>query len=471
MGLLGATVPVLYAAAAASSARADWPTQRRELLMTAGCDVFISTTTSSESVDLAADAAVDATAIICGDRSSGSDEIEAVAEASARAAARAVASVAASCYANGNGSFRINGLTIAQSEARAYARAYAEGTASAAACNKCSAAAEFIAESWSEIFFDAVVEAETNLQGAANGGSVTAASNTFVEAVAEATVVAYAAVLATASASVDDGCNVELLSLLATGDASDPNEVFCDINVSGIGNTIAQNVVVSAVFEAEAEACEDKASSGGRSAARALARAMAEAISTVVADCAVIGDGFACALGEADIRAMASATADAFARGFVSAVSTCDRPKCTITIEAIVENTESVLAKAASEAYGAACAGSGDSFSINEIQRDIVDATIDALAEAIVEAVVDGDDCSISINVDADVIPSSTCDGKCARNFKKCGGRNFPEVLHCCNDSFKCVKKNNNYMQCREGGRPPANKPGWDGSIVTCGKQ
>lgn len=99
-----------------------------------------------------------------------------------------------SSSADGNGSFRVNGLTIAQSEARAYAEAFATGTVDASVCNRCSAAAQFVARSWSDIFFDAVVEAETALEGAANGGSVTAASNTFVKAVAEATVIAYAAV-------------------------------------------------------------------------------------------------------------------------------------------------------------------------------------------------------------------------------------------------------------------------------------
>ena len=51
------------------------------------------------------------------------------------------------------------------------------------------------------------------------------------------------------------------------------------------------------------------------------------------------------------------ATARAFSRGFVNAVSECDPPRCTITVEALTENTEEVLVKAASEAYGMACAG------------------------------------------------------------------------------------------------------------------
>lgn len=65
----------------------------------------------------------------------------------------------------------------------------------ASVCGKCSAAAEFLAKSWSEIFLQAVAEAEVQLEGAANGKSIKAASNSFVEAVADATVTAYAQVL------------------------------------------------------------------------------------------------------------------------------------------------------------------------------------------------------------------------------------------------------------------------------------
>lgn len=65
---------------------------------------------------------------------------------------------------------------------------------SASVCGKCSAAAEFLAESWSEIFLEAVAEAEVHLEGAADGDSIQAVSNAFVEAVADATVTAYAQV-------------------------------------------------------------------------------------------------------------------------------------------------------------------------------------------------------------------------------------------------------------------------------------
>lgn len=70
----------------------------------------------------------------------------------------------------------------------------AEGTVNATVCGKCNSAAEFLAHSWSEIFLKAVAEAEVHLEASANGNSITAASNAFVESIAEATVSAYAQV-------------------------------------------------------------------------------------------------------------------------------------------------------------------------------------------------------------------------------------------------------------------------------------
>lgn len=82
------------------------------------------------------------------------------------------------------------------------------------------------------------------------------------------------------------------------------------------------------------------------------------------------------------------------------------------------------------------------------------------------QAIVDGDDCSVAINTRADTVAS--CAGECAGNNKKCGGKNFPRVLGCCNDDYLCVKKNNSYMACRRNGTP--RNSDWDGTIVPCSK-
>lgn len=75
-------------------------------------------------------------------------------------------------------------------------------------------------------------------------------------------------VLASASAGVDDDCNASLFTATATGDVRDADETVCDINVSAVSNSVADNVVASAVFEAEAFACEGRAEAGGRAVAR-----------------------------------------------------------------------------------------------------------------------------------------------------------------------------------------------------------
>lgn len=94
--------------------------------------------------------------------------------------------------AEGKASVKINGRSAANAEAHAYAQAYAEAIAESSVCGKCSAAAAFVAESWEHIFLEAVAKAELELSGETNGGSAEIRQTLFVEAVEEATVVAYA---------------------------------------------------------------------------------------------------------------------------------------------------------------------------------------------------------------------------------------------------------------------------------------
>lgn len=88
----------------------------------------------------------------------------------------------------------VNGKSAANAEASAYAEAYASGVAEASVCGKCSAAANFVAESWESIFLKAVASAEVYLSGEANGGTAEARKRDFVENVQDVTVIAYAEV-------------------------------------------------------------------------------------------------------------------------------------------------------------------------------------------------------------------------------------------------------------------------------------
>ena len=187
-----------------------------------------SITTDSHAHQLARAAAVDASAHICGDDVNKDNALAiavstGVAESTARAAATAVANVAAECYASappppqphvhewqhmhvthrhriqntgagGQASFKINGRSAASAEAYAYAEAFASAVTEASVCGKCSAAAEFVAESWEEIFLRAVAESEIYLSESANGGTITRHKHDFVENVHDVTVTAFAAV-------------------------------------------------------------------------------------------------------------------------------------------------------------------------------------------------------------------------------------------------------------------------------------
>lgn len=96
--------------------------------------------------------------------------------------------------AEGQATFVVNGKSAANAEATAYAEAYASGVAEASVCGKCSAAANFVAESWESIFLKAVASAEVILSGEANGGTVEQRKRDFVENVEDVTVIAYAEV-------------------------------------------------------------------------------------------------------------------------------------------------------------------------------------------------------------------------------------------------------------------------------------
>lgn len=118
---------------------------------------------------------------------------------------------------------------------------------------------------------------------------------------------------------------------------------------------------------------------------QAYGKAIAVAISEVLLDCFVKGQGYACAMGQADINAVASvriieirnsalsavvlavmihggawgtvfmqATAEAFASAAVKAVTGCG---CSLSGDALASSLTEVTVKAISDAYGEGCAG------------------------------------------------------------------------------------------------------------------
>lgn len=60
--------------------------------------------------------------------------------------------------------------------------------------------------------------------------------------------------IATAQASVVDGCNAEVLGLGEAGDINDPNSFFCNVQAIAEDNSFSKSVVVEAIAEATAYA-------------------------------------------------------------------------------------------------------------------------------------------------------------------------------------------------------------------------
>eukprot|EP00892_Ulva_mutabilis_P008843 jgi/Ulvmu1/6330/UM029_0038.1 len=417
----------------------------------ASCKLSAFSSSKSESAIVAADAAASASAHICGDdlqddHAHAVAAATAVAEATTRAAATAVANVAADCYASGQASFKINGRSAANAEAYAFAEAYAVAIADASVCGKCSAAADFVAESWEEIFLRAVAEAEVDLEESANGGTVTARKHDFVTHVADVTITAYAAVLVSAQASVAEGCDVGILADVATGDVDDPNVVSCEINASGVDDNIEQDAIAHAVGEAAAYACDGLAVSHTHVAAKAIATAVAKAIATAGISCYVEGKGIACAYAEADIETVAAAHASAFATGYAEAINECG--KCSSSVELMTDAFSDVVVNAATSAYNNVCLDK-DYFHDIKVNTDVEAAHIVAIADAIASAVVDDDECNIEVGGGG--ASATVCEGTCAAKRRQCGGRGMAHTVGCCDVGWSCYQRSqySDYYSCQ----------------------
>jgi len=116
----------------------------------------------------------------------------AVAEATATAAARTVANITSGCVSSGRSSFMVNGRTFAVASATAFATAFASAAAESSACGKCEVAAEFIGETFSNIFIEAVAEAEVNLEKLDPDADPDQIENSLVTDIQEVTIVAFA---------------------------------------------------------------------------------------------------------------------------------------------------------------------------------------------------------------------------------------------------------------------------------------
>lgn len=494
------------------------------------CSITGTGFANSMSQEVGVAVAANATAYICNDPDVLSIESSAVAVAKeiATATATAIAGVTADCTAEGKASFTVDGRSVAQAEAFAIATSFADALIEASVCDICEVAADFVADSFEAIYLNATAVAEVTLEGLANGDKVEATAEAFISRIVSATATAFAKVLVTARADVDEGCTGELVGIV--GGLEDT----CSVNVSATDGSIVMNAETELIVDAIAEACDasEDVNVTISVTAEAIALAMARAIADISASCVIQGETTACVVSEANINATAEAVATAFAFAVTEARSTCDPPLCEVDASVLAEAFSTVLANATSSAVFAQCAGMGDMFSVNVLEEEIVNATITSLSTVLAQASVIGGVCDIDLTVEASTIinpptsnkPSPTppppptptpptptpppmkgnmpsppaptptpppvkakmpspsppppspspppppalpkCGPTCAKNNRQCDGSTFDAPLACCDDKYACVRRNARFSQCRRGGVPGTTS--WDGTIVQC---
>lgn len=360
---------------------------------TARCRITGRGFANSRSAEVGVAVAAQASAYIC-DPDATSSEANAISTATAiaTATATAIASVFGECTAQGNGSFRFNGRSLAQAEAFAIATSFAEALVTANSCGFCNIAADFIADSFENIFISAAAEAEAALSGDAAGGSIEASVDILSETIISASATAYAQVIVAAAVDVDGGCEGSIIGVV--GGMSDT----CSVDVSADDDTLVENADTELIIDLVAEACDadEEVIIEVDVAVTATATAMARAIAKITASCEIQGDTTACVLGEADIETAAQAVASSFAESILQARSTCEPPRCEVSAQLLTQVTVPILAEATASAVFAQCASSGDTFSTTVLDEEIETIIAEALASVYALVSVVGGVCDLS---------------------------------------------------------------------------
>eukprot|EP00892_Ulva_mutabilis_P001227 jgi/Ulvmu1/11104/UM070_0020.1 len=397
----------------------------------ARCKVSLSSEATSQTVAVAAEAVASASAFVCGGKTKAFAEAEAIAEASATAVATAVARATAECFSKGKGSFEVNGKSLAVGHAEAYAEAFAAGFVEASVCDKCAVSAAFVADSYSKIIKKAIAEAEIELVGS---GDTVQKVDIFVEAVVKATAIAFASVLVEANANaIDEGCDGLIIGVVATGDPDDPDGALCIVSVSGQDEGFAKSAVAEAAIDVSSALC---GSSGKfEDAAVAIAAAVAKAVAEVTLECEVVGNGFACAAGSADVVSVAKAVAKAIAKASIDIIAKDKKCGCEITLDALLEATETIVAKASADAYAAVC--SGKSFFVQDLETQIRIKIAIAIADVL--AKIKTDSCSVDLDIGVSVDTFKCKIATCVKNNRKCYGGG--DVSPCCTTGYTCKQR------------------------------
>lgn len=110
--------------------------------------------------------------------------------------------------------------------------------------------------------------------------------------------------------------------------------------------------------------------------------------------------------------------------------------------------------------HGVGAVGGSGEFA-SDFQTALEERIIVVTAEAIASAVATGTgDCRVSLDV------CSSASSNCVVSNFKCYGSGMDTVLPCCDDDYRCVKRNSRDYRCKHRlWRAPSF---WDGEIAFC---
>lgn len=438
----------------------------------------------SMSEEVASEVVGIASAYLCGNGTSTTRVARAAATEIAEATAFAITAASASCFATGNSRFTIRGRSAASAEAVAIAEAVIDVAGTVEVCGECSVAAALWARSYEEIIISASSVAELALNGSTTAGETlevraSAFRAEFVSATADAT----ADVLITLRGAVDEGCNATILADIG----SDLNGVECNVSAAGSSDSISEtttNIAAAAGVSVAGKPCGVEVETFANVSVAQVARAMASAVAEVQASCIIAGDAYACALAEAEINATANATAFAFAAAYAEETESCGAEVCNLRLATLVSVCRTILIRSTSALYLQQCSGPDSFFNIAAFQETLTEVILEPFIEVIGQIQVISGRCSVTLPVFAvpgeddddddsmgmgmEEIP--TCEDTCAEDNKVCFGKNFDAPRACCSPDYVCIRRDEEFSQCRLNGRPGTFVE-WDGREEVCIKR
>lgn len=156
--------------------------------------------------------------------------------------------------AEGQSTFKVNGVTAAQAEAVALSEAFAEAYVSSNTCHKCVAVAEVMVKSVSELVLSVAAKIETDILGVTDGVPIGIIEKTDVVAIAEQEIIAFAQVLLDATLGSD--CGAFVSAEANTGSDAFPSGSRCIVETKAADGSLVQNAVSEIITTVTAEACK-----------------------------------------------------------------------------------------------------------------------------------------------------------------------------------------------------------------------